>query len=281
VPEPISFLSDFGHNDEFVGVVHGVIARIDPDIRVLDIVHEIPPGDVRAGALALLRAIQYLPNGVALGVVDPGVGTGRKAMAAATEWGYFVGPDNGLLAPAVAMVGGADLIVSIEDPQFRIPSEGSTFDGRDVFAPAAAVLAAGQADITDLGPQIAHDKVIPLMLPLVEPASGTAVGEILWVDHFGNAQTNITPADLAAIGGEEGGELTLGVGASRHQLPWVTAHGDVADGVGLVHVDSYGQMAIGVRGGRADDLFAIQAGVAVSLSAERRVPVELQSAPPT
>ena len=118
---PVSFLSDFGHLDEFVGVVHGVIYRLSPDSRIIDITHGIPAGDVRAGALALTRAIQYLPPGVVLAVVDPGVGTARRAIAAATEFGFFVGPDNGLLSPAVAMMGGAHSINSIENPEVMIP----------------------------------------------------------------------------------------------------------------------------------------------------------------
>jgi S-adenosylmethionine hydrolase len=277
MPQPISFLSDFGHADEFVGVVHGVIARIDSEVRVIDVVHEIPRGDVRAGALALLRSIQYLPNGVALAVVDPGVGTDRRPIAARTEWGFFVGPDNGLLAPAVAMVGGADLVVALQDPQFRIPAEGATFDGRDVFAPAAAVLASGQAEITDLGPQVPFDTVTPLMLPLVEPDTSAAVGEVLWVDHYGNAQTNITPDDLGALGLSPGGEIVLRVGATEHRLAWVAAYGDVEDGGGLIHVDSYGQMAVAVRGGRADESFSLDAGVAVTMLRSRPVPMDVQN----
>ena len=275
--QPISFLSDFGHADEFVGVVHGVIARIDPEVTVIDVVHEIPRGDVRAGALALLRAIQYLPEGVALAVVDPGVGTSRRPIAAQTEWGYFVGPDNGLLAPAVAMVGGADLVVGLEDPKFRIPAEGATFEGRDVFAPAAAVLASGQAEITDLGPEIPFDSVVPLMLPLVEPDPAAAVGEVLWVDVYGNAQTNIAPDDLRSLKLEQGDEVVVRIGAAEHRLPWVKAYGDVDDGAGLVHADSYGQIAIAVRGGRADEVYPLRAGVSVTLAAAGGVAVQKPS----
>ncbi len=142
---PISFLSDFGLQDEFVGVVHGVIARLSPDAQVIDVTHGISPGDVRGGALALTRAIQYLPQGVVLAVVDPGVGTARKALALDTEAGFFVGPDNGLLSPAVALVGGASAIHSIENPDVIIPAPGVTFQGRDVFGPAAALLSSGEA----------------------------------------------------------------------------------------------------------------------------------------
>lgn len=282
---PISFLSDFGHDDEFVGVVHGVIARIESTIRVVDIGHNVPRGNIRSGAMMLLRAIQYLPGGVALAVVDPGVGTDRKAIAVRTPWGHFVGPDNGLLAPAVAMVGGADLIVSLEDPRFRLPGGGgATFDGRDLFAPAAAVLASGEAAMTDLGPTVPLDAVTPLMIPLVEVENGAAQGEVLWVDGFGNAQTNISPDDLAAAGLAPGDDAVLRVGAAEHTLAWVRAYGDVASGEAMVHVDSYGQIAVAVRDGRADEDLPLATGVAVTLRPidrpSTRRTIEVQGAKP-
>lgn len=274
----VSFLSDFGHRDEFVGVVHGVIARIAPEVRVIDVGHDFPPGNVRAGALALLRAVQYLPPGVALAVVDPGVGTDRRAIAARTEWGYFVGPDNGLLAPAVAMVGGADLIVSLEDPRFRLPAEGATFHGRDVFAPAAAVLAAGEAAIGDLGPAVDPTTVAPLLLPLVEAdGRGGVRGEVLWVDHFGNAQTSIAPADLTGLDLAPGDEVSVQIGGGEFRLPWVEAYGNVEPGEGLLHIDSYGQMALAVREGRADESFPVGPSVHVAMrrpGAGNQIPVQ-------
>jgi S-adenosylmethionine hydrolase len=262
---PISFLSDFGLRDEFVGVVHGVIARIAPGVQVIDVTHGITPGDVKAGALALLRSVQYVPEGVALAVVDPGVGTSRRAIAARTTWGYFVGPDNGLLAPAVAMVGGADRIVSIENPELRLPAGGSSFDGRDLFGPAAAVLADGQADLDDLGPAVDVETVTPLMLPLAEHDPGLVRGEVLWVDHFGNAQTNITPDDLQRVGAAPGDDVLITIGTTEYQLLWVTSYGDVEPGTGLLHADSYGQLAVAVRDGRADEAFPVAERVAVAL----------------
>lgn len=266
MPLPISFLSDFGRADEYVGVVHGVIARIAEDVLVIDVGHDFPRGDVRSAALALLRAVQYLPPGVALAVVDPGVGTGRRPICAATPWGYFVGPDNGLLAPAVAMVGGADRIVAIENPELRIPSEGVTFDGRDLFAPAAAVLASGQASVEDLGPEVADGSIVPLMLPLAEHSQGSVTGECLWIDHFGNASTNVSPADLEMLGLRPGDDAVLTLGATKVRMRWVSAFGDVAAGEALVHVDSSGQVAIAVRGGRADDVLPLAVGAAVTFS---------------
>lgn len=272
----ISFLSDFGLRDEFVGVVHGVIARIAPEVRVIDVGHGFPAGDIRAGALGLLRAIQYLPPGVALAVVDPGVGTGRRALAAETEWGFFVGPDNGLLAPAVAMVGGANHVVAIENPELRLPAEGDTFHGRDLFAPAAAVLAAGQAEIGDLGPEIEPGSITPLMLPLVEHGADRVTGEVLWVDRFGNAQTNIAPADLELIGLARGSEVVVTTGGSRHPMLWVDAYGEAEPGHALLHVDSYGQIAVAVRDGSARESLAIEAGMAVTVHPIGSGEVEVQ-----
>ena len=266
---PISFISDFGHADEFVGVVHGVLARVAPESRVIDITHGIQRGNVRSAALALTRSIQYLPDGVCLAVVDPGVGSERKAIAAETPWGYFVGPDNGLLSPAVAMVGGASRIVSIENPDAMIPSPGETFHGRDVFAPAAGLLASGEAPLDDLGPPVPGDEVTPLLLPLTETEGSTISGEAWWVDKFGNVQTNISPDELSALGVGQGDVVTVSVGSTIHSLKWVTSYSAVDEGEPLLHVDSAGLMAIAVRAGRADEDLHIAEGLSVRMTGKR------------
>jgi S-adenosylmethionine hydrolase len=271
---PISFLSDFGTDDEFVGVVHGVLAKLAPKSRVIDVGHGFPRGNVKAAALALTRAIQYMPEGVCLAVVDPGVGTRRRALAAATSWGTFVGPDNGLLSPAVAMVGGASRIVSIENPDAMIPSPGGTFHGRDVFAPAAALIAAGDAALADLGPEVPGDEVVPLILPLTEIEGSVVSGEAWWVDTFGNVQTNIGPEDLTAIGLGPGQPVIVKVGSTLHSVPWAGSYGDVEEDGALIHVDSVGLMALAVRGGRADEQLNIVEGMAVSLAGSRSARAE-------
>ena len=197
----ISFLSDFGHQDEFVGVVHSVIRSIAPDVGVVDITHGIAPHDVRAGALALARSAQYLCPGVVLAVVDPGVGTDRKAVAVEVGDGasILVGPDNGVLASAVAMVGGATRAVELLNDEFQLPRIGSTFDGRDVFAPVAAHLAAG-VELAELGPTIEPSLLMPGLLPIIEAENGALVVEVLWIDRYGNVQLNIGPDDLADWG---------------------------------------------------------------------------------
>lgn len=263
---PVSFLSDFGHQDEFVGVVHGVIAKLAPESRVIDIGHSTAPGDIRSAALSLTRAIQYLPEGVCLAVVDPGVGSKRMALALETEWGFFVGPDNGVLSPAVAMVGGASDIVSIENPEAMIPSPGETFHGRDIFAPAAALLASGEAALADLGSPVDPDRVQPLLLPLAEQDGATVIGEAWWVDRFGNVQTNIGPDDLVMTGIGPGDMVTVKIGSTLHNVRWVTAYSDVAEGDPLLHIDSAGLVALAVRGDRADERLGLGSGVAVTLA---------------
>ena len=197
----ISFLSDFGHQDEFVGVVHSVIRSISPDVGIVDVTHGIAPHDVRAGALALARSAQYLCPGVVLAVVDPGVGTDRKAVAVEVGGGIsvLVGPDNGLLASAVAMVGGATRAVELKNTDYQLPRIGSTFDGRDVFAPVAAHLSLG-VDLAELGPLLEPTVLMPGLLPIIDTEDGGLVVEVLWIDRYGNVQLNIGPDDLAEWG---------------------------------------------------------------------------------
>lgn len=258
---PLSFLSDFGYTDEFVGVVHGVIARIAPSVRIIDLTHGIARGDVHGGAMALTRAIQFMPDGVILAVVDPGVGTGRKAVAVRTPVGYFVGPDNGLLAPAVAMVGGADLAVSIENEEFILPSPGATFHGRDIFAPAAAVLASGEARIEDLGPLVSPEVLTPLLIPLSEPIGNSSIkATALWIDSFGNVQLNVGPQDLNELGLVVGDDVSVRREMMDYRITWGNTYGDADEGEAVIHVDSHGQIALAVRSGRADDDFGIAVG---------------------
>ena len=202
----ISFLSDYGTKDEFVGVVKSVIRSIAPDAQITDITHGIPRHNIRAGSLALARASQYLNPGIVLAIVDPGVGTDRRGVAveldAAGSEGYasiFVGPDNGLLAPAVAFSGGAARAVSLTNTDLQIPSAGSTFAGRDIFAPAAAHLCAG-VPLEDLGDLISIASLMPAVVPSAEIHSDRIRAEVLWIDHFGNAQLNIGPDDLSPLG---------------------------------------------------------------------------------
>ena len=199
--DTVSFLSDYGTDDEFVGVVKSVLRQLARHAVVIDITHQLPPHDVRAGALTLQRAAPYLVPGVVLAVVDPGVGTTRRAVAVEVEhdprW-VFVGPDNGLLVPAFEALGGPGRAVSLADRR-RPPGAGSTFDGRDLFAPAAAQLCAG-ADLGDLGPAIDPASLVPGPRPQTVRQGTEVVTEVLGIDRFGNAQLAARPEDVANLG---------------------------------------------------------------------------------
>jgi len=268
-PLPISFLTDYGLQDEFVAVCKGVMLQIVADARVLDVTHDIEPGNIRAGALAYLRAIQYLPVGVHLGVVDPGVGTDRRAIAlrSVDESGtrYFVGPDNGVLSPALAICGGACEAVLLDPSRWGVERTNTTFHGRDVFAPAAGALAGG-VSLAELGTPVSPSELVPLILPLSRLVEETIHGMIFWVDRFGNAQTNIPGEDLAVLGVEVGMELLVQMGEARQRFPFVETFGDIEKGQPLAYVDSSGQLAFAVHRGNAAEEFALQEGAAVAVA---------------
>jgi S-adenosylmethionine hydrolase len=263
-PPVVSFLSDFGLTDEFVGVCKAVILRAAPSARVIDVTHGIPPFDVRAGALALARSVQYLPSGVVLAVVDPGVGTERRALAIEVETGFLVGPDNGLLAPAVALLGGAMRAVSLTNPEYRLEAPGATFAGRDVFAPAAGYLAAG-TPLEALGELIDPLSLVPGTVPLPRDEDGRAAGEVLWVDRYGNAQLNIDPGDLAALGVQPGGPLEIRCGQDRRTGRWVASYAEAGPLEMAVVVDSYGLVSLTLDRRAAADELGLRAGSAVTL----------------
>jgi S-adenosyl-L-methionine hydrolase (adenosine-forming) len=263
--ETISFLSDYGHTDEFVGVVHSVVRSIAPQVRVIDISHEVAAHDVRAGALTLVRAVQYLAPGVVMAVVDPGVGTDRRAIAVSVgddDEAVFLGPDNGLLAPAVAMVGGALRVVELTEAAYHLVAPGPSFAGRDIFAPVAAHLCNG-VDLADLGPLIDPDSLVPGLVPLARQEGDALEAEVLWFDRFGNVQLNVGPDDVDGFGDRVavrwGSELRTAVRA------------DAYDGIGSgelgLMVDSYGLMALTLNRSSAAAELDLHAGDPVTLRA--------------
>lgn len=260
--DTVSFLSDYGLQDEFVGVVKAVIRTIAPHVTVIDITHNVPPHDIRAGALTLARSMQYLPPGVVLAVVDPGVGTERRAIAVEVggeqggdeagvaergvdgqgvgDRAVLVGPDNGLLASAVALAGGARRAVSLTNDEYHLAAPGPTFAGRDIFAPAVAHLCLG-VDLEELGEPVDPYSLIPGIVPLSRPEEATMVAEVLWVDYYGNAQLNVGPDEVADMG--ERVMVRVGDRPSRLALR-VDNFSQLKTGqVGLV-VDSYGLLAV-------------------------------------
>jgi S-adenosyl-L-methionine hydrolase (adenosine-forming) len=276
--DTVSFLSDYGHADEFVGVVHSVIRTMAPHARTIDLTHEIPPHDVRAGGLALARSIQYVAPGVVLAVVDPGVGTARRAVAVEVVGGegVLVGPDNGLLASAVAMTGGAGRAVELADPAYHLEGAGPTFAGRDVFAPVAAHLCNG-VDLAELGPALDPAGLLPGVLPVTRMEGGALVAEVLWIDRYGNAQLNVDPEETAAFGEQ----VALRIHDRTRTATRAPAYDAIPPGgVGLV-VDSYGLLSVAMARHSAAAELGLVEGDAVHLEAGSGPDATVTSVPVT
>ena len=267
----ISFLSDFGTRDPWVAICRGVILSIAPDVRLIDVTHEIAPYDVQEGALTLAAALPELPVGTHLAVVDPGVGGARRPVGIRTGRGdVLVGPDNGLLPAAAAALGGIIAVHELRDPRFRRATTSRTFHGRDVFAPAAAHLAQG-VPLEELGPPVAPDTLVSLAIPGAERRSGTLRTAVLAVDEFGNLQLAGDRSDLEAVLGPllPGDPVAVALrdedGQRRHDGAWAEAFGDVRAGALLVYEDSLRRLAIAVNRGSAAQALGVGTRAVVEL----------------
>lgn len=243
---PITFLSDYGLRDEFVGVVHAVIAHECRDARIIDLSHGVPRQSVLAGALMLVRALPYAPPGVHLAVVDPEVGARRRAVALRTadEERLLVGPDNGLLIPAAERFGGVVEAVEISHSPWRLGPVSATFHGRDLFAPVAARLAGGEA-LADAGTPLDPGELVAIDLPRPRQEEGALIAHVMVVDGFGNVQLDAAPADL---GGRLGQPVEVGDGRSARYL---RTFADAEPGELLLYEDAAGMLALAVNGGEA------------------------------
>lgn len=256
----ITFLSDFGLRDDFVGTCHGVIARIAPAATIIDITHGIEPQAVLQGALVLANTIPYMPEGVHLAVVDPGVGSDRRALAVRDTSGrVYVGPDNGLLVPAAEKQGGVADAWQLNNPQYMLDPVSKTFHGRDVFAPAAAHLAVG-LDPAELGPPVEPGSLARLELP--EPqVGGSRIGAtVLYVDRYGNVQLNLSRADLQRAGVVPGRRVELDLGVDRYYAIAARAFADARPGDIILYEDSYENIAVAITDGNAAEMFGLRAG---------------------
>ncbi len=265
----IAFVSDYGLTDEFVGVCKAVMLGLAPDVRILDVSHDIPAHDVRAGALLLVRAVQYLPDDcVVVAVVDPGVGTNRRLVGVEVAGGVLLGPDNGLLAPAVAMAGGARSVVSLDNPDYQLPAPGPTFAGRDVLAPAAGHLAAG-VPLAELGTPVDPAGLVPGLVSLPEVHDdGSIVGEVWWVDRFGNCQLNIDPGELGGGGAQPGSRVEVQLAGEIRVARWVHTYADAKPSELVLLVDSYGLVALAFDRESAAAALGLRTGSGVTLVPE-------------
>jgi S-adenosylmethionine hydrolase len=279
----ISLLSDFGLRDPSAGIMRAVVAGIAPTALVVDLAHDVDKFAIRDGALLLWSAVPYLPVGAHVAVVDPGVGTERKGIVVQVARGDFlVGPDNGLLMPAAARLGGITRAHLLENPRYSLPEVSSSFHGRDVFAPAAAHIVDG-VSIEDLGRAVDPRRLLPLEWPRPSILPGRLRSQVIYVDTFGNVKLSALAEDLAAaIPDLRFGEsllLTVGEDGARpgadgsgSLVTWARTFGEVPAQAPLLTSDSYGRVTLAVHQGSAAAAFGVgtDAAVAVSRPAARR-----------
>jgi S-adenosylmethionine hydrolase len=248
----ITFLSDYGLQDDFVGVCHGVMAMLCPRARVIDITHGIPRQDVRAGAIVLAGALPYAPVGVHLAVVDPDVGAQRRAVALRlADERVLVGPDNGLLWPAAQTAGGIVEAVDIAHSSYRLEPVSATFHGRDIFAPVAARLADG-AELAEAGEPLDPGELVRLEFPQARAEDGWLVAHVLYVDRFGNVQLDAGHDDLEDAGLRLGRPVQLrDASGERHSSAFARTFADVEPGQLLLYEDAYRRLALAVSHGDA------------------------------
>ncbi|HQE91648.1 MAG TPA: SAM-dependent chlorinase/fluorinase [Anaerolineae bacterium] len=271
----ITITTDFGTRDGYVGTMKGVIAGIAPDVPCIDITQEIPPQDVRSAAYVLWTALPYFPpHSIHIVVVDPGVGTARRPIAARTPWGTLVGPDNGIFSYVWEAAPPA-MIVELTNPAYRNAAVSSTFHGRDVFSPAAAHLARG-VPLNDFGPAVTDPLRLPT--PLLTITDSAIAGEVIYIDHFGNVITSIGRlvwnGSLLSLDPAFGDAPAGIIHASRvHVLvggrdlgPVRRTYGDVSPGEALALVGSEGLLELAVNRGRGAQTLGLTIGAAVEIA---------------
>ena len=265
--DTVSFLSDLGHGTDAVGVVHALLRDLAPELHVVDITHDVAPFDVRAGSLALARAVAYVPSGIVLACVDPGAGTERRLVAVEVAGGngVFLGPDNGLLATGVALAGGAERAVVLDRVEHHLASPGATFAARDVLAPVAAALARG-VDLAELGSSIDPGSLLPSVVPIPREENGSLACEILWVDRFGNCQINASHDDVVAIFGSETSRVRVTFGDELRSVEIVTSYSALGAGAFGLVIDSSGLLSLAFDRASASRELGLGEGDAVRLS---------------
>jgi S-adenosylmethionine hydrolase len=263
----VTFLSDFGYQDDFVGTCHGVIKRIAPEAQIIDMTHGIPRQQVLQGALVLANTLRYMPVGVHLAVIDPGVGSARRSLALRDEDGrLFVGPDNGLLIPAAERAGIA-AAHELANPEYALESISRTFHGRDLFAPAAAHLARG-VSIEELGPPIDPGALVRLDLPQPEVGPNRIAATVLYVDSFGNIALNLTREHVAEVGIVPGTRVELELGGERFYAVAARTFADARPSDIMLYEDSYRNMSVAIPDGNAAEMLHARVGQSIRINVD-------------
>jgi len=263
----ITLITDFGMEDGNVGVMKGVICGINPCASIVDLSHDISPQDIAATAYVLRRAYTYFPQGtIHVVVVDPGVGSQRRALAVQTAQAFFVAPDNGVLTYVLQELrekGEKTRIINLTNPRYWLPQVSTVFHGRDIFAPVAAHISLG-VDIDTLGEEIEDVLMLPPLA--LEMDHGKIVGQVAHIDHFGNLLTNIPGSDLISLGDR----LTISV-AEREIRGLRDTFSQGQTGQLIAYIDSSAHLAIGVVNGSAQQLLKSQVGESVEVTSSKDV----------
>ncbi|HUZ52181.1 MAG TPA: SAM-dependent chlorinase/fluorinase [Streptosporangiaceae bacterium] len=263
----LTFLTDFGLEDGFVAACHGVAARIAPATRIIDITHLVPPGDVRRGAAVLAQTVPAMPLAVHVAVVDPGVGSARRAIAIEASGGILVGPDNGLLSWAVSALGGATRAVLLTNDKLWNHPVSKTFHGRDIFMPVASHLVTG-TDMTEAGTEVDIADLVMLATPTSRMLDREAEGEVLSVDRFGNVQLSIPTAAAADLGIAIGSSLIIRCNRRELTAPYLETFGSAAPGELIAFTDSAGLISLAVSSGNAAERLSLPPGARVRIAAD-------------
>jgi S-adenosylmethionine hydrolase len=264
----ITFLSDFGLEDDFVGTCHGVIKRIAPGTDVIDITHGIEPQSILQGALVLANTLSYMPEGVHLAVVDPEVGTPRRALVLSTGDGrLLVGPDNGLLLPAAERLGGLEAAHEITNRQYALEPVSPTFHGRDVFSPAAAHLTLG-LEPAELGAAVPPERLVRLEIPQAEIGERRIRATCLYVDRFGNIQLNLNAEQVEPLGIVPGRRVEVELAVDRFYATAARTFAEGGVGEIILYEDAYRNIALAISRGNAAETFGVRAGTEIRLRVE-------------
>lgn len=258
----ITLTTDFGTSDAYVGIMKGVILGINPDVQVVDLTHAIPPQDIHDAALSIHSAHRYFPEGtIHMIVVDPGVGSDRQAVVCQTDRAFFVCPDNGILTYLLHEIENADgqpiKAVAIQNKAYYLPEVSNTFHGRDVFAPVAAHLSLG-VPLANIGPSVKDLGQLPI--PTHQVSGNTIIGQIVKIDRFGNAITNISESVLADIGST----YEIRVGSTR-LARLNRAYAESGIGKPLAIIGSFGLLEIAINGGSAEASLGVKWGDVVEI----------------
>ncbi len=265
MPAYITFMTDFGLRDDSVGCCHGVILGRAPAALLIDLTHDIPAFDVRRGALTWRNVLPYMPMGVHIGVVDPGVGTARRALALLTARGdVLIGPDNGLLPEGAAALGGATKAVELTNPSYILQPRSATFHGRDIFSPMAAALTTGVA-LDTLGPAVPLENLVTLASTPPRWDGDVLHATVSYVDRFGNLRLDAGLEAVERWGVREGDLLSLTVGGAHIVVPFALSFGSAAVGEAAVIVDAYRLLMVAVNQGDAAALYGATTEMSVVL----------------